>query len=168
MARQPGRQSREDALLLSSIAFWWYCNNGVQNILVGIALFEVFHDVQYLSIVWIYNRTRVERDKSIGGFMRFVFRRSGALIGVYIGLIFAYGAIGFTHSAITAEWIRHGLIGLVTASALLLFITMDSSGKSVKRKRARCLESKGLGQLPWHHLGFGRRGLGTVCGGQCW
>jgi Flp pilus assembly protein TadD len=108
-------------LLVSSIGFWWYCNNGVQNILVGIALFEVFHDVQYLAIVWIYNRTRVERDKSIGGFMRFVFRRSGALIGVYVGLVVAYGAIGFVQSAITAEWIRHGLIGMVTASALLHF-----------------------------------------------
>ena len=108
-------------LLVSSIAFWWYCNNGVQNILVGIALFEVFHDVQYLAIVWIYNRTRVERDKTIGGFMRFVFRRSGALIGVYVGLVLAYGAIGLTQSAVTAEWIRHGLIGVVTASALLHF-----------------------------------------------
>ena len=65
----------------------------MQNILVGIALFEVFHDVQYLSIVWIYNRARVERDQSIGGFMRFVFRRSGSLIGVYVGLVLAYGAI---------------------------------------------------------------------------
>jgi predicted negative regulator of RcsB-dependent stress response len=108
-------------LLVSSIAFWWYCNNGVQNILVGIALFEVFHDVQYLAIVWIYNRTRVERDKSIGGFMRFVFRRSGALIGVYVGLVMAYGAIGLTQSAITAESVRHALIGIVTASALLHF-----------------------------------------------
>lgn len=108
-------------LLVSSIAFWWYCNNGVQNILVGIALFEVFHDVQYLAIVWIYNRTRVERDQTIGGFMRFVFRRSGALIGVYVGLVMAYGAIGLTQSAISAESIRHGLIGIVTASALLHF-----------------------------------------------
>jgi Flp pilus assembly protein TadD len=108
-------------LLVSSIAFWWYCNNGVQNILVGIALFEVFHDVQYLSIVWIYNRTRVERDPSIRGFMRFVFRRSGALIGVYVGLVLAYGAIALTQSAIAAESIRHGLIGIVTASALLHF-----------------------------------------------
>ena len=108
-------------LLVSSIAFWWYCNNGVQNILVGIALFEVFHDVQYLAIVWIYNRARVERDKSIRGFMRFVFRRSGALIGVYVGLVMAYGALAFTHSAISAESIRHVLIGMVTASALLHF-----------------------------------------------
>ncbi|MEY2505498.1 MAG: hypothetical protein QOG27_1778, partial [Verrucomicrobiota bacterium] len=83
--------------------------------------FEVFHDVQYLAIVWIYNRTRVERDKTIGGFMRFVFRRSGSLIGVYVGLVLAYGALGLTHSAVTIEWIRHGLIGIVTASALLHF-----------------------------------------------
>jgi hypothetical protein len=108
-------------LLVSSIAFWWYCNNGVQNILVGIALFEVFHDVQYLAIVWIYNRARVERDESIRGFMRFVFRRSGALIGVYVGLVVAYGSIALTTSGVSAEWIRHGLIGVVTASALLHF-----------------------------------------------
>jgi hypothetical protein len=108
-------------LLVSSISFWWYCNNGVQNILVGIALFEVFHDVQYLAIVWIYNRTRVEKDESIRGFMRFVFRRSGSLIGVYVGLVLAYGAIAFTTSGVSAEWIRHGLIGIVTASALLHF-----------------------------------------------
>jgi hypothetical protein len=108
-------------LLTSSIAFWWYCNNGVQNILVGIALFEVFHDVQYLSIVWIYNRSRVERDQTIGGFMRFIFRRSGSLIGVYVGLVLAYGSIGLSSSAVSAIWIRHALVGVVTASALLHF-----------------------------------------------
>src|SRR5689334_4051896 len=33
------------ALFATSVTFWWYCNNGVANILAGIALFEVFHDV---------------------------------------------------------------------------------------------------------------------------
>jgi Tfp pilus assembly protein PilF len=108
-------------LLVSSIGFWWYCNNGVQNILVGIALFEVFHDVQYLAIVWIYNRMRVERDESIRGFMRFVFRRSGSLIGVYVGLVLAYGSIAFTTPSVSIEAIKHVLIGVVTASALLHF-----------------------------------------------
>ena len=109
------------ALLASSIGFWWYCNNGVQNLLVGIALFEVFHDVQYLSIVWIYNRARVEKDQTIGGFMRFIFRRSGSLLGVYVGLVLAYGSIGLLTSHGATEWVRHALIGLVTASALLHF-----------------------------------------------
>src|SRR5437016_6603050 len=109
------------ALLITSIAFWWYCNNLVANILVGIALFEVFHDVQYLSLVWIYNRNRVEKDSKIGGFMRFIFRRSGSLIGLYVGLVFAYGSIGYLNSTIGMETLTRLLTGLVAASGLLHF-----------------------------------------------
>ena len=108
-------------LLITSISFWWYCNNIVASVLVGVALFEVFHDVQYLSLVWIYNRKRVESDKSIGGFMRFVFRRSGALVGLYVGLIFAYGALGYYKSSIGIDVVKRILTGVVTASALLHF-----------------------------------------------
>ena len=108
------------ALLTTTIAFWWYCNNGVTNVLAGIALFEVFHDVQYLSLVWIYNRNRVEKDRSIGGFMRFVFRRSGSLVGLYIGLVFAYGSLGYFKET-EIETIKRFLTGVVAASGLLHF-----------------------------------------------
>jgi len=137
-------------LLVSSIAFWWYCNNGVQNILVGIALFEVFHDVQYLAIVWIYNRARVERDESIRGFMRFVFRRSGSLIGVYVGLVLAYGSIGFTSSGVSIEAIKHVLIGIVTASALLHFY-YDGFIWKVRETQTRAMlgiDGTGVSTLP--------------------
>src|SRR5438128_684614 len=109
------------ALLITSIAFWWYCNNLVANILVGIALFEVFHDVQYLSLVWIYNRNRVEKDSSIRGFMRFIFRRSGSLIGLYVGLVFAYGSIGYLNSYIGIDTVTRVLTGIVATSGLLHF-----------------------------------------------
>ena len=109
------------ALLVTSIAFWWYCNNLVANILVGIALFEVFHDVQYLSLVWIYNRNRVEKDSNIGGFMRFVFRRSGSLIGLYVGLVFAYGSVSYFNAHLGLETVKRILTGVVTASTLLHF-----------------------------------------------
>src|SRR5437899_4544900 len=108
-------------LLVTSISFWWYCNNIVASVLVGVALFEVFHDVQYLSVVWIYNRKRVESDRSIGGVMGFVFSRSGALVGLYIGLIFAYGALGYFKSSIGIDVVKRILTGVVTASALLHF-----------------------------------------------
>jgi tetratricopeptide (TPR) repeat protein len=108
-------------LLITSISFWWYCNNIVASVLVGVALFEVFHDVQYLSLVWIYNRKRVESDSSIGGFMRFVFRRSGSLVGIYVGLIFAYGALGYFKSSVGVDSVKTVLTGVVTASALLHF-----------------------------------------------
>ena len=137
-------------LLVSSIAFWWYCNNGVQNILVGIALFEVFHDVQYLAIVWIYNRARVERDESIQGFMRFVFRRSGSLIGVYVGLVFAYGSIALTTPGVSVEAIKHVLIGVVTASALLHFY-YDGFIWKVRETQTRAMlgiDGSGVSTLP--------------------
>jgi Flp pilus assembly protein TadD len=137
-------------LLVSSIGFWWYCNNGVQNILVGIALFEVFHDVQYLAIVWIYNRARVERDETIGGFMRFVFRRSGSLIGIYVGLVFAYGSIALTTSGTSIEVVKHVLIGVVTASALLHFY-YDGFIWKVRETQTRTMlgiDGSGVGTLP--------------------
>src|SRR5213593_763971 len=108
-------------LLVTSIAFWWYCNNLVSNILVGIALFEVFHDVQYLSLVCIYNRNRVEKDSNIGGFMRFVFRRSGSLVGLYVGLVFAYGSLSFINAHVGMDTVKRILTGVVTASTLLHF-----------------------------------------------
>jgi len=84
-------------------------------------LFEVFHDVQYLSLVWIYNRNRVEKDQNIGGFMRFIFRRSGSLVGLYLGLIFAYGSLAYFNSQLQIETIKRVLTGVVSASTLLHF-----------------------------------------------
>jgi tetratricopeptide (TPR) repeat protein len=130
------------ALLITSISFWWYCNNIVASVLVGIALFEVFHDVQYLSLVWIYNRKRVETDSSIGGFMRFVFRRSGSLVGLYIGLIFAYGALGYFKSHVGIDTVKRMLTGVVTASALLHFY-YDGFIWKVREKSTR--QSLGIG-----------------------
>jgi Flp pilus assembly protein TadD len=77
--------------------------------------------VQYLSLVWIYNRSRVEKDRSIGGFMRFVFRRSGSLVGLYIGLIFAYGSLAFFTAHLEIETVKRVLTGVVAASGLLHF-----------------------------------------------
>jgi len=48
-------------------------------------LFEVFHDVQYLSLVWIYNRKRVESDSSIGGLCVYIPAEWRA-VGVYVWL----------------------------------------------------------------------------------
>ena len=112
---------RKLVLLVTSIGFWWYCNLGVREILVGIALFEVFHDVQYLAIVWIYNRSRVEKDHSARGFMRFLFRRGGSFMGLYVGLVLAYGAVALMSNGIPLEGVKRVLLGVVTASALLHF-----------------------------------------------
>ena len=109
------------ALLAVSVAFWWYSNVAVSNLLVGIALFEVFHDVQYLTIVWIFNVNRVDRNPAVGSFARFLFRRSWSLAGLYVGLVAAYGALNFLPGTIAHPSTSRILTGLLTASALLHF-----------------------------------------------
>jgi Flp pilus assembly protein TadD len=81
----------------------------------------VFHDVQYLSIVWIFNLNRVQKDPGVGAFTRFLFRRSGALVGVYVGLVVAYGSLNLVSAAMSTGLLRRTLTGLLAASALLHF-----------------------------------------------
>jgi tetratricopeptide (TPR) repeat protein len=116
------RQSPAKLVLMAvSFAFWWYSNVAVSNMLVGIALFEVFHDVQYLTIVWIFNLNRVDRNPGVGPFARFLFRRSWSLAGLYVGLVAAYGALNYLPGGIASPSVSRALTGLLTASALLHF-----------------------------------------------
>ena len=109
------------ALLVTSISFWWFCNNGVANILAGIALFEVFHDVQYLSIVWLYNRNRVEKDNTIGGFMRFMFPPQRIVDRSLHRLGRCLRRARLFQRIIPIDTVKRALTGMVAASGLLHF-----------------------------------------------
>ncbi|MBI3492725.1 MAG: tetratricopeptide repeat protein [Acidobacteria bacterium] len=137
-------------LMATSFGFFWYTNVLVSNMLAGIALFEVFHDVQYLSIVWIYNLNRVQKDRGVGAFTRFLFRRSGALVGVYVGLVVAYGSLNLVSTAMSTGLLKRMLTGLLAASALLHFY-YDGFIWKVRERTTR--QSLGLsGGSPDHAL----------------
>lgn len=107
--------------LATSVAFWWYAMVLVDNPLLSAALFEIFHDVQYLTIVWIFNRGRVTKSDQAGSFTRFLFRRSGAMIGLYLALVFGYGIVGLSPDLTSFTVIKPALYGLLLASGLLHF-----------------------------------------------
>jgi tetratricopeptide (TPR) repeat protein len=107
-------------LLATSIAFWWYCNAVVGNMLVGIALFEIFHDVQYLAIVWVYNRRRVEGDPNVGAFTRFLFRSRRWWMLLYVGMVFAYGSLSLLPK-LPSETVNAVFTAILAASTLLHF-----------------------------------------------
>ena len=141
-------------LLVTSISFWWYANFAVRSLIVGLALFEVFHDVQYLSIVWVFNRGRVKSGASVGAFTRFVFRRSGALIGIYVGICFAYGSLRLVEREMTHATMRDLLTGLLAASTLLHFY-YDGFIWKVREKRtgeALGIKEGQLARQGWHAL----------------
>ncbi|HUR28900.1 MAG TPA: tetratricopeptide repeat protein, partial [Planctomycetota bacterium] len=104
-----------------SFGFWWFCMVAVEHLVAGIALFDVFHDVQYLALVWMFQRARVEKQAGVTGFTRFLFRSSGGLIGLYVGLIVAYGSIGHFSGKLASEDARNVLTGVLAASALFHF-----------------------------------------------
>jgi len=145
-------------LFVSSFGFWWYTHVTVAQAIVGVALFEVFHDVQYLSIVWVYNRSRVDRDPQVGGFTRFLFRNSGALIGVYVGMVFAYGALAFIPRAYSMDTLNSGFQGVLLGSALLHFYYDGFIWKLREASTGSTLGLVGAGIVgrltPWMMHGF--------------
>ena len=141
-AHGKGQSPAKLLLLVTSIAFWWYSNVFVANMLVGIALFEIFHDVQYLTIVWIFNLNRVHRNPTVGRFTRFLFRRSWALAGLYVGLVAAYGSLNLVPPGLSSQTLSRALTGLLTASALLHFYY---DGFIWKVREPSIRESLGLG-----------------------
>src|SRR5256886_9034325 len=53
--------------------------------------------------------------------MRLVVRRSGSLIGLYIGLVLAYGSFGYLSDLVGIDTLKRALMGIVAASGLLHF-----------------------------------------------
>ena len=107
--------------MVSSFGFWWYSMVGIRNAVLGVALFEIFHDVQYLAIVWSFNRARVDRSPDVGAFTRFVFRRSWIMACLYVLAVAVYGFLGLAPDVIKATTTRQIFFGIGTASLLLHF-----------------------------------------------
>ena len=83
---RPAPNSIKLLLLANGIGFWWFAMVFVENAILGVALFEIFHDVQYLAIVWLYNCRRVKASPDLGAFMKFLFRRGPGMLLVYVVL----------------------------------------------------------------------------------
>ena len=75
--------------------FYWYCGRLSTNLLIGIAMFEIYHAVQYNAIVWIYNRRLFEKAGERFGPLGFMFRDRATMLGIYLAAIAAYSSIRF-------------------------------------------------------------------------
>jgi tetratricopeptide (TPR) repeat protein len=75
--------------------FYWYCGRLSTNLLIGIAMFEIYHAVQYNAIVWIYNRRLFERSRESLGRFGILFGDRWTMLGLYLAAIGAYSSIRF-------------------------------------------------------------------------
>ena len=79
-------------VLGTSLAFWWLCNLSVSHMLIGVALFEIFHDVQYLSLVWWVGRKR-HADGAGGTAAAWLYSRGARSVAIYVGVCLLYGTL---------------------------------------------------------------------------
>jgi hypothetical protein len=106
-------------LIVVSIAFWWFANVRVRHPLLSAPLFELFHDVQYLAIVWGFNRRRnAAAPGEMRSLLRALFRPSLILQFVYVAAVLSYGALGLYQPSGAMGDVWNGLLG---ASQLLHF-----------------------------------------------
>ncbi|WP_010583986.1 tetratricopeptide repeat protein [Schlesneria paludicola] len=104
-------------MLISGIGTWWFAMLCIENLLLSVALFDICHDVQYLAIVWLFNCRRVTSNDQLGRFMKYVFRRGMVLL--YLGLIVAYGSIGFVAPLVLDRTVNGIFMAVLFASTIL-------------------------------------------------
>ncbi len=81
-------------LMASSFGFFWFAMVIVSEPVFGLLLFEIFHDLQYNALVWVYNRGRVDRGLGAGRLETFLFSPGAWRIFFYALLVLAYGTLG--------------------------------------------------------------------------
>lgn len=113
-----------------SFAFWWYCMTGMTSLILGVLMWEIFHDLQYNALVWRYQRRRVDGGLRAGRVERALFLPGGKRLALYAALILAYGTIGVFASFADINSPEKSLMGgegpqwllrITVASALLHF-----------------------------------------------
>src|SRR6185503_8688104 len=101
--------------------------------LMGLALFESWHDVQYLAIVWMFNLNRTRQSPEAGPFIRFLFRPRLALVLVYVAMCLAFGSLTHAWTLFKDDRVIRLVASLVTATGMLHYY-MDSFIWKIREK----------------------------------
>jgi tetratricopeptide (TPR) repeat protein len=81
------------ALALSTASLYTFSGLVTTNLLLGGAVFEVFHAAQYFAIVWYFNRRLEDRVGDEFGPLRFLFRDRWSSLLIYLFAIAAFGSL---------------------------------------------------------------------------
>jgi len=108
-------------LIVSTASLYIATGRLSSNVLVGVAMFEVFHAIQYLAIVWAYNRRKVANDEASLGLTRFLFLPNPGSVILYLAAIAAFGVGFFVANSSDQGGSQDVMALLFTTSACLHF-----------------------------------------------
>ncbi|MEE8587288.1 MAG: tetratricopeptide repeat protein [Acidobacteriota bacterium] len=110
---------RKLVMLTIFLSATFYLYVFLNDFLVGFSVWSAFHCVQYYGIVWVYNRSRVDRKSRLTAAVRFLFRPSFALLLLYLGLTAAYGSINYWTGFVASESLQRLMLAFVLTSNIL-------------------------------------------------
>lgn len=163
------------ALALTTGWLYWLGGALSTNVLIGVAMFEVFHALQYYAIVWVYNGRLARRLGQQGGWASLLFQNRIVFLALYLGVIAAWGLPFLLGGRLLADQALAIMTAVYTASAMLHFyydgfiwkvrepdvqtnLGVAAAGKAPPRVPAashllKCLAlAAGLGLLAWTEL----------------
>jgi tetratricopeptide (TPR) repeat protein len=120
IGKQP-RSWMKLGLLAGTFAYVYLVRVITRDPFLSVALFELLHDIQYLAIVWAFNRRLV--DKGSGNvLMRFLYKPSALSVAAYVGACLAYGAFAMVvYTKLESGLLKQVLEALLITSGLLHF-----------------------------------------------
>ena len=102
-----------------------YTTGVAERPLMGLALFESWHDIQYLAIVWSFNLNRTRQAPDAGSFIRLLFRPRPVLVLVYVAMCLAFGSLTHAWTLFRDPRLVRVVVSLVAATGMLHYY-MDS------------------------------------------
>jgi tetratricopeptide (TPR) repeat protein len=106
---------------LSNAGLYWVVGTVTIDLLLGIAIFEIFHALQYNAVVWNYNRRAVSQNPGRFGPLAFLFHDRWALVGVYVAAIAAFGSMRYWSDDISDPVVKASLMAVLLTSTTLHF-----------------------------------------------
>lgn len=108
-------------LLVGTFVYVYIVRVLTKDPFLSVALFELLHDVQYLAIVWAFNRRQVEKG-SKGVLPRAFYLPKVASVGAYIGACLLYGLLALgVYTQMSDGLFKHIMEAFLITSGLLHF-----------------------------------------------
>lgn len=113
-----------------SVGFFWYCMTWTANLMIGVVMWEIFHDVQYNALIWLTQQQRIRSGAPVSRLEKTLFSPGAGRVAVYLLLIAAYGYIGvassfmdihFPEKVMEGEKSSRWMLQIIAVSALLHF-----------------------------------------------
>lgn len=105
--------------IVTTFAYLSYTTSVAERPFMGLVLFESWHDIQYLAIVWMFNLSRARKDPESGSFIRYLFRPKAILALSYVALCLAFGSLTHAWRLFDNQAVVRVLVGLTTATAMM-------------------------------------------------